>query len=85
MTNILFILNDPPYGTGRSHNALRIVSLLSRHAGNYVRVSLVGDAIQCATERAKDGTPQYDTISFAWDKLTDYSSSEGGAVTSRAA
>lgn len=27
MANMLFILNDPPYGTERSHNALR----LARH------------------------------------------------------
>lgn len=34
MANILFILNDPPYGTGRSYNALRLArNLLKKGEG----------------------------------------------------
>ena len=61
MTNVLFILNDPPHGA-RSYNALRIATVLSRHASYYVRVILLGAAIACAQEGAQDGTPRYDTL-----------------------
>jgi len=44
----LFILNDPPYGTERSYNALRLArSLLLKEAGE-VRIFLLGDAAACA-------------------------------------
>jgi uncharacterized protein involved in oxidation of intracellular sulfur len=44
----LFILNDPPYGTERSYNALRLArNLLSKEAGE-VRMFLLGDAAACA-------------------------------------
>jgi uncharacterized protein involved in oxidation of intracellular sulfur len=44
----LFILNDPPYGTERSYNALRLArNLLMREAGE-VRMFLLGDAAGCA-------------------------------------
>ena len=63
MTNILFILNDPPYGGERSYNALRIATVLSRHASYYVRVVLLGAAIACAQGNAKDGgATRYDTL-----------------------
>ena len=45
---ILFILNDPPYGTERSYNALRLArNLLIKEAGE-VRMFLLGDAAACA-------------------------------------
>ncbi len=47
-TNVLFILNDPPYGTERSYNALRLAAALARREGASVRVFLVGDAVACA-------------------------------------
>lgn len=62
MTNVLFILNDPPYDGGRSYSALRIATLLSRHASYYVRVILLGAAIGCAQQSAQDGTARYDTL-----------------------
>lgn len=44
----LLILNDPPYGTERSYNALRLArNLLSKEAGE-VRMFLLGDAAACA-------------------------------------
>jgi len=45
---VLFILNDPPYGTERSYNALRLArNLLIKEAGE-VRMFLLGDAAACA-------------------------------------
>jgi len=43
----LFILNDPPYGTERSYNGLRLAGALSR-SGDEVFVFLIGDAAACA-------------------------------------
>lgn len=43
----LFILNDPPYGTERSYNALRLAGSLSS-VGEDVLVFLIGDAAACA-------------------------------------
>jgi len=46
--NTLFILNDAPYGTERSYNALRLARQLGRMEGETVRVFLLGDAVACA-------------------------------------
>ena len=49
----LLVLNDPPYGTERSHNALRLArNLLSKEAGE-VRLFLVGDGAACARRGQK--------------------------------
>jgi uncharacterized protein involved in oxidation of intracellular sulfur len=40
----LFILNDAPYGSERTYNALRVAGHLSKQEGNSVRVFLIGDA-----------------------------------------
>ena len=39
----LFVLNDPPYGTERSYNALRLAGSLVKREGEEVRVFLIGD------------------------------------------
>lgn len=44
----LFILNDAPYGSERSYNALRLARALSKREGQVVRVFLMGDAVACA-------------------------------------
>lgn len=46
----LFILNDPPYGTERSYNALRLARELLKDpaAPNEVKVFLLGDGVSCA-------------------------------------
>lgn len=52
MARHLFILNDPPYGTERSYNALRLArSLLNGQED--VRVFLMGDAAACAAAGQK--------------------------------
>ena len=43
MPKALFILNDPPYGTERSYNALRLAGALSKRDGEEVKVFLIGD------------------------------------------
>lgn len=50
---VLLILNDPPYGTERSYNALRLArNVLTKEAGE-VRVFLLGDAAACAKSGQK--------------------------------
>lgn len=44
----LFILNDPPYGSERCYNGLRLAGALAKRAGEQVRVFLMGDAAGCA-------------------------------------
>jgi uncharacterized protein involved in oxidation of intracellular sulfur len=52
----LLTLNDPPYGTERSYNALRLArSLLLKEVGE-LRVFLLGDAAACA--KAGQKVPQ---------------------------
>ncbi len=46
--NALFILNDPPYGTERSYNGLRLAHALAKREGHQVRVFLIGDAAAAA-------------------------------------
>lgn len=53
MSKTLFILNDPPYGTERSFNALRLAGSLARATGEEVRMFLVGDAAACAKSGQK--------------------------------
>ncbi|HVA38116.1 MAG TPA: DsrE family protein [Candidatus Dormibacteraeota bacterium] len=44
----LIILNDPPYGTERSYNGLRLAASLARRSGQDVLLFLIGDAAACA-------------------------------------
>ena len=57
----LFILNDPPYGTERSYNALRLARNLQKKAEGSVevRVFLLGDAASCAKSGQKVPTGFY--------------------------
>ena len=48
MSTYLFILNDPPYGTERSYNALRLARSLAKKEGEEVKIFLIGDAAACA-------------------------------------
>jgi len=49
----LFILNDPPYGTERSYNGLRLAGSLAKPDGDEVRLFLLGDAAACAKSGQK--------------------------------
>lgn len=48
MGKTLIVLNDPPYGTERSYNGLRLAISLLKTEGEAVRVFLIGDAVVCA-------------------------------------
>jgi uncharacterized protein involved in oxidation of intracellular sulfur len=56
MTKTLIILNDPPYGTERSYNALRLAGALAKREGQEVKIFLLGDAASCA--KANQKVPQ---------------------------
>jgi len=46
---VLIVVNDPPYGTERAYNALRLANnLLKKDPGLELRLFLVGDAASCA-------------------------------------
>lgn len=54
--NLLFILNDPPYGTERSYNALRLaIALLKGVEPPVITVFLMADAVLAA--KANQKTP----------------------------
>lgn len=44
----LLIINDPPYGTERAYNGLRLANSLKKREGEEVRIFLMGDAASCA-------------------------------------
>ncbi|MEX2442499.1 MAG: DsrE family protein [Alkalispirochaeta sp.] len=44
----LIILNDPPYGTERSYNGLRLAGTLVKRENEEVKLFLIGDAAACA-------------------------------------
>lgn len=48
MGKTLFILNDPPYGTERTYNGLRLAGALSKREGEQIHVFLIGDAASAA-------------------------------------
>ena len=49
----LVILNDPPYGSERSYNGLRLAASLAKQDGVDVKVFLAGDAASCAKRGQK--------------------------------
>ncbi len=52
---ILLILNDPPYGTERSFNGLRLAKTLAQKEAE-ITVFLMADAVACA--KAGQKVPQ---------------------------
>ena len=60
----LLILNDPPYGTERSYNALRLARSLGKDEGAELRVFMMGDAVGCAVsgQKTPDGYYNLDTM-----------------------
>ena len=50
---ILFILNDPPYGTERSYNGFRHANVVAKTDGTEVRIFLMADAVSCAKRGQK--------------------------------
>jgi uncharacterized protein involved in oxidation of intracellular sulfur len=62
----LFVLSDPPYGTERSYNGLRLARELLKDParGDTVRVFLVADAAACAKSGQKVPQGYYHIESF---------------------
>lgn len=50
---ILLVLNDPPYGTERSYNGLRLAYAPAKREETDVRVFLMADAVGCAVAGQK--------------------------------
>lgn len=48
MKKTLLVLNDPPYGSERSYNGLRLAGSLAKRDDTEVRIFLMGDAVGCA-------------------------------------
>ncbi len=57
----LFVLNDAPYGSERSYNALRLARQMLQTGGEEVKLFLIGDAVACAKAGQKV-TPGYYNI-----------------------
>ncbi len=55
--NTLIILNDPPYGSERSYNGLRLAVALAKHdSESTITLFLMADAVCCAKKGQK--TPE---------------------------
>jgi len=63
----LIICNDPPYGTERSWNGLRLAGALAEREGAEVKVFLIGDAVGCAVagQKAPDGYYHLDRMTVS--------------------
>jgi len=48
MSDFTIIINDPPYGSERPYNALRLANSLIKKEDILVTVFLMGDAVTCA-------------------------------------
>lgn len=75
MNKILFILNDPPYGTERSYNGLRLAGSLAKQEERQVRVFLMGDAASCA--KAGQQTP---SGYYNLERMLRAVTNKGGAI-----
>ena len=64
----LLILNDPPYGTERSYNALRLAGALAAREGEEVKLFLIGDAAACA-RRGQKVPPGYYNVEAMLHKV----------------
>jgi uncharacterized protein involved in oxidation of intracellular sulfur len=53
MSRTVFILNDPPYGSERTYNGLRLAGALAKRGGESVRLFLIGDAAAAAKRGQK--------------------------------
>jgi uncharacterized protein involved in oxidation of intracellular sulfur len=52
--SVLIILNDPPYGTERSYNGLRLAIALKKERPELaVNIFLIGDGVSCAVSGQK--------------------------------
>ena len=76
----LFIMNDSPYGTERTYNALRLAGALSKREGRETRVFLIGDAAAAAKRSQHVPSGCYNVETFATTASVS-SGSPGGVFT----
>ncbi|HKZ94478.1 MAG TPA: DsrE family protein [Candidatus Bathyarchaeia archaeon] len=70
METLTIIVNDPPYGTERVWNALRLASsLVSAAVGMSVNIFLLGDAVSAAKKRQKTPEGYYNLEQMLIDLL----------------
>ena len=55
----MLILNDPPYGTERSYNGLRLAMSLSKREDAELRLFLMADSVGCAKTAQKTPSGYY--------------------------
>jgi uncharacterized protein involved in oxidation of intracellular sulfur len=55
----LLVLNDPPYGTQRAYNALRLAGALAKGATGEVSIFLLGDGVVCGLRRQSPADASY--------------------------
>lgn len=73
--NYLFVLNDPPYGTERSYNGLRLANSLAKEGDATVAVFLIGDAATCACASQKTPNGYYNI-----ERMLKVLASKGGKI-----
>ncbi|HKO03600.1 MAG TPA: DsrE family protein [Candidatus Acidoferrales bacterium] len=59
MMEYLFVLNDPPYGTQRTYNALRLAGALAKGANSQVSIFLLGDGVVSGLRRQSPADASY--------------------------
>lgn len=75
-SKILMVLNDPPYGTERSYNGLRLaINLLKKRPRPQLWVFLVGDAASCAKSGQETADGYYNI-----ERMLKAVASKGGVV-----
>jgi uncharacterized protein involved in oxidation of intracellular sulfur len=76
----LFILNEGPYGSEKSYNALRVAGIFVKHEDHEVKVFLIGEAASCA--KAGQKVPQgYFNIEIMLKNLIQHQSEIGICAT----
>ncbi len=72
--NYLIILNDPPYGTERSYNGLRLANALAKDEAG-IAVFMIGDAASCAVAGQTTPNGYYNL-----ERMLKLLSSKGGKI-----
>jgi len=73
--NVLFIVNDPPYGTERAYNALRLAYALAKRDEVAINVFLIGDGASCAKRGQQTPNGYYNV-----ERMLNAITRRGGAV-----
>lgn len=72
---ILFVLNDPPYGTERSYNGFRHANAVAKMEGIEIRIFLMADAVVCAKRGQKTPDGYYNL-----EKMLTVASRRGASI-----